>query len=81
MAAKVRRREHFEDGLDGTHLFFWRSCSRKSSKVKPSPDRALVANCSGLLAVELFFCVLEQGGDVAKAHDAANDVVGVEGLE
>ena len=49
--------------------------------MKPSPERAFLANCFGLAAVEFFFGALEQGGDVAHAHDAGDDAVGVEGLE
>ena len=40
-----------------------------------------MANWLGLAAVEFLFGALEQGGDVAHAHDAADDAVGMEGLE
>ena len=40
-----------------------------------------MANCSALPLVEAFFGAFEQGGDVAVAHDAGDDAVGVEGLE
>ena len=40
-----------------------------------------MANWLCLAAVEFLFGAFEQGGDVAEAHDAADDAVGMEGLE
>ena len=62
-------------------FLIWRSWSRKSSREKPSPERALLGEGVGLGLVELFFGAFEQGGDVAHAEDAADDAVGVEGFE
>ena len=40
-----------------------------------------MANCSALPRSSFSFGALEEGGDVAHAHDAGDDAVGVEGLE
>ena len=62
-------------------FLIWRSCSRKSSREKPSPEKAFAGEGFGFALVELFFGALEEGGDVAHADDAADDAVGVEGFE
>ncbi len=62
-------------------FLIWRNWSRKSSSVKPSPSRAFLANSSTLLAVERGLGLFDERHHVAHAEDAADDAVGMEGLE
>ena len=57
------------------------SWSRKSSSVKPSPEQGLFGELFGLLAVERGFGFFDEREHVAHAEDAADDAVGMEGLE
>lgn len=73
--------EHLEDGLHGAHLFDLTELVAEVLEGEAVAGEGLFGEGLGLAAVEFFFGALEQGGDVAHAHDAGDDAVGVEGLE
>ena len=73
--------EHLEDGLHGAHLFDLTELLAEVFEGEAVAGEGFFGELLGLAAVEFGFGVLEQGGDVAHAHDAGDDAVGVEGLE
>ena len=73
--------EHLEDGLHAAHLLDLTELVAEVFEGEAVAGEGLFGELLGLAAVELFFGALEEGGDVAHAHDAADDAVGVEGLE
>ena len=73
--------EHLEDGLHGAHLFDLPELIAEVFEGEAVAGEGFFGELLGLAAVEFFFGALEQGGDVAHAHDAGDDAVGVEGLE
>ncbi len=73
--------EHLEDGLHAAHLFDLTELVAEVFEGEAVAGEGLFGEGLGLAAVELFFGALEEGGDVAVAHDAGDDAVGVEGLE
>ena len=58
-----------------------RSCSRKSSSEKPSPESALDASSVRLLLVNLRLGLFDQRKNVAHAENARDDAVGMKRLE
>jgi len=73
--------EHFEDGLHGAHLFDLAELFAEVVEGEAVAGQGFFGELLGLAAVEFFFGAFEQGGDVAHAHDAGDDAVGVEGFE
>src|ERR1035441_3891719 len=74
-------REHLEDGLHGAHLFDLTELLAEVVEREAVAGEGFFGELLGLAAVEFGLGVLEQGGDVAHAHDAGDDAVGVERLE
>ena len=75
------RGEHFEDGLHAAHFFDLTELLAEVFEGEAAAAEGFFGELLGLAAVEFFFGALEQGGDVAHAHDAGDNAVGVEGLE
>jgi hypothetical protein len=73
--------EHLEDGLHAAHLFDLTELVAEVFKGEAIAGESLLGELLGFAAVEGGFGAFEQGGDVAVAHDAGDDAVGVEGLE
>ena len=73
--------EHFEDGLHAAHFFDLAELIAEVFEGEALAAEGLFGEGFGFAAVELVFGALEEGGDVAHAHDAGHDAVGVEGLE
>ena len=73
--------EHLEDGLHGAHLFDLTELFAEVFEGEAGSGEGFFGELLGLTPVEFFFGAFEQGGDVAHAHDAGDDAVGVEGLE
>ena len=75
------RGEHLEDGLHAAHLFDLTELVAEVVEGEAVAGEGLLGELLGFAAVEVVFGALEEGGDVADAHDAGDDAVGVEGLE
>ncbi len=73
--------EHLEDGLHAAHLLDLAELVAEVFEGEAVAGEGLLGELLGFAAVEFFFGAFEQGGDVAHAHDAGDDAVGVEGLE
>ena len=73
--------EHLEDGLHAAHLFDLTELVAEVFEGEAVAGEGLLGELLGFAAVEFGFGALEEGGDVAVAHDAGDDAVGVEGLE
>ncbi len=75
------RGEHFEDGLHAAHLFDLTELVAEVFEGEAIAGEGFFGELLGFAAVERGFGAFEEGGDVAVAHDAGDDAVGVEGLE
>ena len=75
------RGQHLHDGLHGAHLFDLTELVAEVVEGEAFAGEGLGGELLCLAAVELLFGAFEEGGDVAEAHDAADDAVGMEGLE
>ena len=75
------RGEHLEDGFHAAHLLDLTELVAEVFEGEAVAGEGLLGELLGFAAVEVFFGALEEGGDVAVAHDAGDDAVGVEGLE
>ena len=73
--------EHLHDGFHGAHFFDLPELFAEVFEGKAVAGEGFFGELLGLAAVEFFFGAFEQGGDIAHAHDAGGDAVGVEGLE
>ncbi len=73
--------EHLQDGLHAAHFFDLTELFAEVFEVEAAAGEGFFGEGFGFAAVEFFAGALEQGGDVAHAHDAGDDAVGVEGLE
>jgi len=74
-------RQHFQDGLHAAHLLDLTELVAEVFEGEAVAGEGFFGELLGFAAVEGGFGAFEEGGDVAVAHDAAYDAVGVEGLE
>jgi hypothetical protein len=75
------RREHLEDGLHAAELLDLAELLAEVFEREAVAGEGFFGEGLGGFFVELFFGAFEERGDVAHAEDAADDAVGVEGLE